>query len=57
MYRIAICDDEKYIGTQIENFILSHIKDILEKIDIEVFYLAEELYDFIENYHGFDLIF
>ena len=57
MYRVAICDDESYICSQIEEIIINYQKESLEEIDIEVFYSGEELCRFIQQEHNFDIIF
>ena len=57
MYRIAICDDEQLICSQIENIILKHAAETNEKIETQVFYSGEELYKFLVLGEGFDLIF
>lgn len=57
MFRIAICDDEQVICSQIENYILNYAADNNEKIDTQVFYSGEELIRFLEVGQSFDLIF
>ncbi len=57
MFRIAICDDEQVICSQIENFILKYAAVSNEKIDTQVFYSGEELIRFLEMGQSFDLIF
>jgi len=55
--RIAICDDDNYICSEIEEVILNFEKTSTIEMDIEVFYTGENLIKFIENEHKFDLIF
>lgn len=57
MFRIAICDDEQAIGSQIEKILLLYSKRACLEVDITVFYSGEELYKYIESGHGFDLIY
>jgi DNA-binding LytR/AlgR family response regulator len=57
MFRVAICDDEPVICSQIENIILNCQFIINKEMEIEVFYSGEELCAFIENGYVFDLIF
>lgn len=57
MFRIAICDDEQVICSQIENFIVKYAAESNEKIDTQVFYSGEELIKFLEMGQDFDLIF
>ena len=54
MVKIAICDDEQAICSQIEKILLDYSKRTCLEIDIEVFYSGEELYRYIEL--GMDLI-
>lgn len=57
MFRIAICDDEQVICSQIENTILKYAVDNNEKIDTQVFYSGEELSKFLSMGQEFDLLF
>lgn len=57
MIRIAICDDDNYICSQIEKYILNYSNTKNIRFDIEVFYSGESLTNFIMKEHGFDLIF
>jgi DNA-binding LytR/AlgR family response regulator len=57
MYRIAICDDEQLICSQIENIVLQYAMEINEPIETQVFYSGEELCKFLAMGDGFDLIF
>lgn len=57
MFRIAICDDEYTISSQVERILLKYAKRNFLEIDIEVFSSGEELCRYIEEDHGFDLIY
>lgn len=57
MFRIAICDDEQIICSQIENILLDYSKSTGLEIDIIVFYSGEELYKYMELGYSFDLIY
>lgn len=57
MFKIGICDDEPVICSMLEEIILDYSKLIVEKIDMEVFYSGEALYNYIKNENYFDLIF
>ena len=57
MIKIAICDDNKYICSEIEKVILDYEKTSINEIDVEVFFSGESLIEFIKNEHQFDLIF
>ena len=57
MFRVAICDDEQAICSDIENIILNFSSENNIKIEIQVFYSGEELYRFLCEDVGFDLIF
>lgn len=57
MIKIAICDDDRYICSEIEKIILDYEKGSTIEMAIDVFNSGEELIDFIANAHRFDLIF
>ncbi len=57
MFRIAICDDEYALCSQIETIILENQNVFTEELEINVFYSGERLASFIQNEHDFDLIF
>lgn len=57
MFSIAICDDEKIVGSQIENILLDYSKRASLKLDILVFFSGESLYKYIESGNNFDLIY
>lgn len=57
MLRIAICDDNNSICSEIEKIILNYQKYSCVKFDINVFYTGEALINFIKNENDFDLIF
>lgn len=57
MFRIAICDDQKNICFQIEGILLDYQKQISQKLQIDIFYSGEKLYDFMKKEDDIDLIF
>lgn len=57
MLRIAICDDDQFICSEIEKVILSYKKKFCIQVEIDVFFSGERLIDFIQNEHSYDLIF
>mgnify|MGYP000931457881 CR=1 FL=1 len=57
MFRIAVCDDEQIICSQIENIILQHAKRCYLQVEVKVFFSGEKLCEFIEKEHSFELIF
>lgn len=57
MFKVAICDDEKVIGSHIENILLEYSEKACLKVDIKVFYSGKELYGYMESGHVFDLIY
>lgn len=57
MFRIAICDDEQIIGSQIESILLDYSKKTHLDLEVIVFYSGEELYKYMELGHAFDLIY
>lgn len=56
MFKIAICDDEIAICSQIESIILDYKNETNLDIEVEVFLSGEELCDYLQHYY-FDLIF
>jgi DNA-binding LytR/AlgR family response regulator len=56
MFRIALCDDEEFICSDIEQVVINYGECSLENIDIEVFYSGEELCDYMNKDEKFDLI-
>lgn len=57
MLKIAICDDDNYTCSEIEQIILDFGKTTIVEMDIEVFYTGESFINYIKNEHKFDLIF
>ncbi len=57
MLKIAVCDDDMHVCSEIEEAIIHYGKKNLYNIDIEVFISGEELINFIQKEHAFDLIF
>lgn len=57
LIRIAICDDEKYICSEVEKVILDYKKTSINDLDINVFNSGESLIEFMKNEHSFDIIF
>lgn len=57
MFRVAVCDDEQVICSQIENILVKYAAESNEKIDTQVFYSGEDLCRFLEMGQAFDLIF
>lgn len=57
MLRIAICDDNNSVCSEIEKIILNYQKYSCVKFDIDVFFTGESLINFIEKERDFDLIF
>lgn len=57
MLKIAICDDNNIICSEIEQVILEYGKTKSLETDIEVFYTGESLINFIKSEYSFDLIF
>lgn len=57
MLRIAICDDDQYICSEIERIILEYRKQISEELTIDVFSSGEELCRVLSEEEMFDLIF
>ena len=57
MLRIAICDDNSSICSEVEKVVLEYSKVNNINLDAEIFYNGESLLDFIKTEHSFDLIF
>lgn len=57
MLKIAICDDDHGICSQIEDILLKYVKKNYFKIDIQVFYSAETLLNYIKQGNKIDLIY
>lgn len=57
MIKIAICDDDISIVSQIENILLQYTNEHFIKAEIEVFYSGEELISHIKTDGSFDLIY
>lgn len=57
MIKIAICDDNKFICSEIDEIILDYQKYCCVEFDVSVFYKGESLINFIKNKNDFDLIF
>lgn len=57
MFRIAICDDEVNICSEVEQIILDYSNRCIEKLDVEVYYSGEEICKHLKRGEEFDLIF
>lgn len=57
MYHVAICDDDKFIGAEIERVILNYGKEQGSAIDVDVYYDGSTLIEEIKNGEYYDLIF
>ena len=57
MYNIAICDDEKSICAQLEEFINKFLSEHYIKGNIDVFFSGESLCDYLKREKKIDLIF
>lgn len=57
MLRIAICDDDNFVCSQLEEILLNLGEVYLEKLDIDIFYSGMELDKSIQNGESYDLIF
>ena len=57
MLKIAICDDDNNICSQLERIILEYGKLNSYAIDVEIFCSGEELICYLKKSHSFDLIF
>ena len=57
MFRIAVCDDENIICSEIEQVILNFSKRSFTKLDVEIFYSGEEFCKAMKEGAEFDMIF
>lgn len=57
MLNIAVCDDDKYICSEIENIIIEYAKETKTAIETEVFYSGEDLYGYMQKKNHIDLVF
>ena len=57
MYRIGICDDDKELCSGLEEQIYHIAKELLVKVDIEVWYSGESILNDLKNGIQLDLIF
>lgn len=57
MIKVAICDDEAAICTQIERIVEKFSRQEAVAMDVELFLTGKELCRFIESEHSFDIIF
>lgn len=56
MYKIAICDDENIICSEIERIILEYQNNVIP-LEIDIYYSGEEFYRFLSEGLQYDLIF
>ncbi|MFV0343802.1 MAG: LytR/AlgR family response regulator transcription factor [Anaerocolumna sp.] len=57
MLKVAICDDEMYVCSQLENILIELSKVLPKKIEVDVFFSGESLYQFLSDGAYFDMIF
>ena len=57
MLNIAICDDDKFICSEIENIILDYARNKKIPIETEVFCSGEELFGYLQKGNHTDMIF
>ncbi len=57
MYHVAVCDDEKIVGAEIERMLLSYSKEQGSAIQVDVYFDGSALIDAINNGEYYDLIF
>lgn len=57
MLRIAICDDDNYVCSQVESILIELSKSLPKKIEVEIFYSGESLFQFLSDKAYFDMIF
>ena len=57
VYRIAICDDDIYTCTSIENLIIKYKQDMGIEIEVDIYYSGEKLCQKLNDKEIYDLIF
>lgn len=57
MLRIAICDDDLPIKSEIESLLLDIMQDYCIKMDIDIFFDGKTLYQQIQSGTNFDIIY
>ncbi|MDK2962259.1 MAG: hypothetical protein PWP20_1385 [Eubacteriaceae bacterium] len=57
MFKIAICDDEPVITSQLEEILYNNRELFPYDIEIDVFYSCDHLASYMENSNDFDLLF
>ena len=57
MLHIAICDDENYVCVQVERILINLNKSLPKKIEVDVFYSGETLFQFLSDGVYYDMIF
>lgn len=57
MTKVAICDDDLFICTQIEDILTSYAKQSFIKISVDCFYSGESILRFFDRGNSFDLIY
>jgi len=54
---IAICDDDNLICSQVERILLELSKHLPKKLEVDIFFSGESLYNFLSDGTYFDMIF
>ncbi|WP_024345265.1 LytR/AlgR family response regulator transcription factor [Lacrimispora indolis] len=57
MIKIAICDDDRFICSQVEDIIINYSKLKCIKINTDVFYSGESILNYLNQGNSFDLIY
>ena len=57
MIRIAICDDDVALCSQIESYLIKYGKKLVKRLNVEIFYSGESIVKYIKNVDKFDIIF
>ena len=55
--KIAICDDDKKICTQIESTLLEYAEKFMQNIEVLVFFSGEDLIEYMNKGNIFQLIY
>ena len=57
MIKIAVCDDDRLICSQVEDILLKHANRNYMKINTDVFYSGESLLNYLKQDDSYDLIY
>lgn len=57
MYYVGICDDGQNICSSIENMVMKYAKERTIKMEIEIWYTGESLWEYLKSGNSIDILF